>query len=150
MAKDEDIAVFRLAVRYWSEENFEGVFSLLADDIVHSVNVDALEIPWASSAAGKPDVVARLGLIAQTFTINAFILENVVCEGDEIRATVLGYHKHKKTGERLDLRVRFRVRVRDGKLARIDEFLDAAYIEAFERFVRYVEEAAQAAGAASA
>jgi ketosteroid isomerase-like protein len=59
---------------------------------------------------------------------------------------VLGYHVHRKTRERLDVRVRFRVRVRDGLIVRIDEFLDAAYIEAFQRFVSYLEQTAQDAG----
>lgn len=147
MSKDDDIAVFRLAVRYWSEGNFDGVIALLADDIVHNVNVDKLKIPWVSSAAGKADVTARLALIGRTFVVNAFIIENLVCDGEEIRATVLGYHRHRKTGERLDVRVRFRVRVRDGLLSRIDEFLDEAYIDAFQRFVTYLEEAAIEAGA---
>jgi ketosteroid isomerase-like protein len=146
MSKDEDIEIFRLAVRNWSEGNFDGVVALLADDIVHSVNVDALEIPWVSSAAGKPNVTARLQLIVDTFIVNAFVIESLTCEGEEIRATVLGYHVHRKTGERLDVRVRFRVRVRDGLIVRIDEFLDAAYIDAFQRFVTYLEQSAAEAG----
>ncbi|MCC7253821.1 nuclear transport factor 2 family protein [Hyphomicrobium sp.] len=145
MSQEEEAAVFRLAVRHWSDGNFEGVLALLADDIVHSVNVDALQIPWVSSAEGKPEVSARLKLIIDTFVVDAFVIENLVYENGEIRATVLGYHVHRKTRERLDVRVRFRVRVRDGLIVRIDEFLDAAYIEAFERFVRYLEQAAQQA-----
>ncbi|WP_072395622.1 nuclear transport factor 2 family protein [Hyphomicrobium sp. CS1GBMeth3] len=143
-AKDEE--VFRTAVRHWSDGNFSGVLALLADNIVHNVNVDALQIPWVSSAVGKPEVSARLKLIADTFIINAFIVESLVRERDEIRASVLGYHRHRKTGERLDVKVRFRVRVRDGLIVRIDEFLDAAYVGAFERFVRYLEQSAQEAG----
>lgn len=146
MSQEEEIAVFRRAVRCWSEEDFEGAVALLGDDIVHTVNVDALQIPWVSSAEGKVNVSARLKLIADTFVINAFIIEALAYEAGEIRATVLGYHVHRKTRERLDVRVRFRVRVRDGRIARIDEFLDAAYIEAFQRFVTYLEQSAQEAG----
>ncbi len=146
MSKEDDAEVFRLAVRHWSDGNFEGVLSLIADDIVHIVNVDALGIPWVSSAEGKTAVTARLMLIAETFVVDAFIVESIVYEQDEIRATVLGYHTHRKTRERLDVKVRFRVRVRDGLIVRLDEFLDAAYIDAFERFVRYLEQTAQEAG----
>jgi ketosteroid isomerase-like protein len=147
MSLEDDAAVFRLAVRHWSDGNFDGVLALLADDIVHTVNVDALQIPWVSSAEGKANVSARLKLIIDTFVVDAFIIEALVHEGEDIRATVLGYHVHRKTRERLDVRVRFRVRVRDGLIVRIDEFLDAAYIEAFERFVRYLEQSAQEAAA---
>jgi ketosteroid isomerase-like protein len=146
MSQEEEIAVFRRAVRCWSDEDFESTVALLADDIVHTVNVDALQIPWVSSAEGKANVSARLKLIADTFVINAFVLETITYEEGEIRATVLGYHVHRKTRERLDVRVRFRVRVRDGLIVRIDEFLDAAYIEAFQRFVSYLEQTAKDAG----
>jgi len=146
MSQEEEIAVFRRAVRCWSDEDFEGTVALLDDDIVHTVNVDALQIPWVSSAEGKANVAARLKLIADTFVVNAFVLETITHEEGEIRATVLGYHVHRKTRERLDVRVRFRVRVRDGRIVRIDEFLDAAYIEAFQRFVSYLEQTAQDAG----
>jgi ketosteroid isomerase-like protein len=146
MSRELDAAVFRLAVRHWTDGDLEGVLSLIADDIVHVVNVDALEIPWVSSAEGKPALTARLMLIAATFDINAFIIESLVLEKDDIRATVLVYHTHKKTRERLDIRVRFRVRVKNGLIVRMDEFLDAAYIDAFNRFVKYLEETAQAAG----
>ena len=146
---EEDAEVFRRAVRNWSDGNFEGVLALLSDDVVHTVNVDALEIPWVSSAAGKNAVQARLQLIAETFIVNAFIIETLVHENDEIRATVLGYHMHRKTRERLDVRVRFFVRVENGLIVRLDEFLDAAYIQAFERFVRYLEQTAQETGIAS-
>jgi ketosteroid isomerase-like protein len=145
MSREQDAAVFRQAVRYWNDGNLEGVLSLIADDIVHVVNVDALEIPWVSSAEGKPALTARLMLIAATFVINAFIVESLVHEKDDIRATVLVYHTHRKTGEPLDVKVRFRVRVRDGLIVRMDEFLDAAYIDAFNRFVKSLEETAQAA-----
>ena len=138
MSLEEDGAVFRQAVRNWSDGNLDGVLALLGDDVVHTVNVDALKIPWASSAVGKADVSARLKLIIDTFGVDAFVIENLVYEEEELRAAVLGYHVHRKTGERLDVRLRFRVRVRDGLIVRLDEFLDAAYIDAFERFVRYL------------
>jgi ketosteroid isomerase-like protein len=138
MSLEEDGAVFRQAVRNWSDGNLDGVLALLGDDVVHTVNVDALKIPWASSAVGKADVSARLKLIIDTFVVDAFVIENLVYEEEELRAAVLGYHVHRKTGERLDVRLRFRVRVRDGLIVRLDEFLDAAYIDAFERFVRYL------------
>jgi hypothetical protein len=49
---------------------------------------------------------------------------------------------HRKTRERLDVRVRFRVRVQNGLITRVDEYLDAPYIEAFQRFVTYLEQPA--------
>ena len=125
---------------------FAGVLALLADDIRHTVNVDALGIPWMASAEGKADVAARLGLIRETFIIDAFVIESLITEAEDIRATVVGYHTHKTTGERLDVRLRFRVRVRDGLLVQLDETVDAAYFEAFQRFVSYLGQTAEELG----
>jgi len=146
MSQEEEIAVFRRAVRCWGEGDFEGTIATLDEATVHIVNLDPLVVPWLSSAEGKRDVSANLKLIIDTFIINAFIIEALSYENGEIRATVLAYHVHRKTGERLDVKVRFRVRVRNGLIVRVDEFLDAAYIEAFERFVRHLEQTAQEAG----
>ncbi len=142
MSREEEAAVFRLAVRRWSDGDFDGVLALLADDIIHTVNIDALQIPWVASAAGKAEVTARLKVIQATFVVDAFIIESLVYEPEAIRATVLGYHKHRKTQERLDVRVRFLVRVRDGLIVRLDEPVDGAYFEAFQRFVSYLQQAA--------
>ena len=148
MPREQEAAVFRLAIRHWNDGDLDGVVDLLADDICHTVNVDALEIPWMKSAEGKAEVAARLNLIRETFIINAFVIESLVFEADDIRATVFGYHTHKKTGERLDVRLRFRVRVKDGRIARLEETVDAAYFEAFERFVRYLGQTAEELGSA--
>lgn len=147
MSLDETERVFRQAIRNWSDGNLDGVVALLADDIVHNVNVDALQIPWVSSTVGKAEVCGRLKLIMDTFVINAFVVESLVREKTHIRAVVLGYHTHRRTGERLDVKLRFRARVANGLIVQLDEFLDAAYIEAFERFVKYLEQTAQEAAA---
>lgn len=146
MPRESDVSVFRLAVRYWNDGDFDAVLALIADDIRHTVNVDALGIPWMASAVGKADVAARLGLIRETFVIDAFVIESLIMETEDIRATVVGYHTHRKTGERLDVRLRFRVRVRDGMLVWLEETVDAAYFEAFERFVRYLAQTAEELG----
>ncbi len=146
MTQEEDAAVFRQAVRYWNDDNIAGVLSLMADEIVHTVNVDALGIPYVSRAEGKPAVTARLNLIAATFVIDAFVVENVFFDDDEIRANVLGYHTHRKTRERLDVKLRFRIQVRDGLIVRLEEFIDGPYFEAFEKFVKYLEQTAMEQG----
>lgn len=144
MSQKEEIAVFRRAVRCWGEKDFAGTIATLDDAIVHNVNVHA--IPWLTGAEGKDEVASNLKLITDTFVINAFIIEALFYENDEIRANVLGYHVHRKTRERLDVRVRFRVRVQNGLIVRVDEYLDGPYIQAFQRFVTYLEQPAQDAG----
>jgi ketosteroid isomerase-like protein len=144
MSQKDEIAVFRRAIRCWGDRDFAGTIATLDDAIVHEVNLDA--IPWLTGAEGKDNVAANLKLITDTFVINAFIIEALFYENEEIRANVLGYHVHRKTRERLDVRVRFRVRVQNGLIVRVDEYLDAPYIQAFQRFVTYLEQPAHDAG----
>lgn len=145
----DNAGVFRLAVQKWSSGDVEGVLALLADDIVHTVHVGNVDVPYMISAEGKDAVRQRFEVILATFFVNAFVIESLVETAEEIRASVRGYHEHKTTGERLDVTLRFHARVKDDQIARLDEFVDAAYFEAFERFVRYLEETAQVLGGGS-
>lgn len=132
----------------WGEGKLDEFMDCLADDIVYNVNVEG--IGYAASANGKSEVRARLQLLLDTFVVQAFVVEEIVHEADFTRTRVLGYYKHKRTGERLDIAPRFRGYVREGLLVRIDEVQDAAYIQAFERFVRFIEHEAELQRAASA
>jgi ketosteroid isomerase-like protein len=148
MSLEDERAVFLLAHHRWNAGDLDGFMECIAPDIVYTVNVDGTDVPYAASANGKDEVRRRLQLLLDTFVVNAFVVESMVHEKEESRSRVLGYYRHKKTGERLDIKVGFRGRVKDGLLTRIDEQHDAAYIEAFERFVRYIEQTAIEAGAA--
>lgn len=135
-------------MRCWNAGDFDGVTALLDDEICHTVNVDKLGIPWMMSATGKAEMAGRLALIRETFVIDAFMLESLVHETRSLRARVHAIHTHKKTGERLDVRLRFRVFVKAGRIVRLEETVDGTYFEAFERFVRYLEERAVEIGVA--
>jgi ketosteroid isomerase-like protein len=139
----DDVAVVRLVIQKWSASDLAGVLKLLSDDIVHTVHVGELDVPYMASANGKEELRQRLQMILDTFFVNAFVIDSLVHERDEIRMSVRGYHEHKRTGERLDVSVRFHFRVRKGAIMKIDEYVDTAYFAAFERFVRYLEETAQ-------
>ena len=48
--------------------------------------------------------------------------------------------------EILDAMIRFNAWVEDGKIKRVEEFVDARYLEAYERFVAHMQSAAAADG----
>lgn len=143
MATDQERSAFYLAHLAWGAGDFEGFMALLADDIVYTVNLDGTEMPYAASTVGKDQVRLRMLLLLDTFVVNAFVMEYLVHEPDYSRSSVLGYYKHKKTGERLDIRLRFRGWVKDGLITRLEEYHDTAYVEAFHRFVTHLQNAAQ-------
>ena len=139
MPTSADHAAFEEAHVRWAASDLESFLELLTDDILYNVNVDGLAVPYASSALGKEDVRQRLQLLLDTFTVDKFVPESIVEEGECLRSVVVGHYTHHKTKEQLHVRVRFRVWFRDGLIARMDEHHDAAYVEAFQRFVFHIE-----------
>jgi ketosteroid isomerase-like protein len=142
MSLAEERSAFYRAHLAWGDNDLDAFMSYLAEDVVYVVNVDGLEVPYAASAVGKAEVRQRLQLLLDTFVVNAFVAEDIVHEPEFSRSRVIGYYKHKKTGERLDTKLRFHGWIKDGLLVRIEEYLDAAYVEAFQRFVMHLEAAA--------
>ncbi|PPD29077.1 MAG: hypothetical protein CTY20_07560 [Hyphomicrobium sp.] len=143
MSLDHERAVVEQAHLAWGESDLEGFLACLTEDVVYAVNVDGLQVPYAASTAGKQPLRERLTLLLNTFEIQAFVIQGLAHDADCIRTSVLGFYKHKKTGERLDVRLRFVTYVASSLITRIEEYHDAAYVEAFQRFVAYLEAAAE-------
>lgn len=127
----------------WAKSDLEGFLKLFTEDVLHTVNVDGLAVPYASSALGKEDVRQRLQLLLHTFTVDKFEPESFHDEADHCRSVVVGHYTHRVTGEVLRVKVRFRVWFRDGLISRMSEHHDAPYVEAFERLVFHLQNAAE-------
>lgn len=128
---------------FWGESDLEGLLSCFTDDIVYNVNVDGKQVPYAASAIGRDAVRLRLQLLLDTFEVQAFVIESIIHTAECTKTRVLGFYKHKVTGERLDIFPHFHAFVRNGLIHRLDEIQDAPYVEAFQRFVAYLEAAAR-------
>lgn len=146
MSLEQKRAVFERAHRAWATGDFAGFLNCLDDDILYLVNVDGIQVPYAMSAVGKADVQDRFKLLLDTFDVTTFDPELIVHEADYSRSLVHGVYRHKKTGEILDIKVRFRGWVEGGLLKRIEEIHDARYIEAYERFVFHMMQAMEERG----
>lgn len=143
MSLDRDRAPVRRALERWAAGDLEGALAQFSDDILYLVNVDGLAVPFVSSTLGKEDLRQRLQLIKSTFHEERFEITSVVHEADHTRALVTVENRHRATGERLCVRLRLRYRVEDGRIVRAEEHLDAQYVEAFQRFVFHMENAAR-------
>jgi ketosteroid isomerase-like protein len=148
MSLDEERSAFLRAHLAWEAGDFDGFMSYIDDDIIYIVNVDGIQVPYAMSAVGKHDVQDRLQLLLDTFVVVTFAVEQLVHEAEYSRSLVHGVYRHKQTGEVLDVRVRFHGWVENGVLTRLEEIHDARYIEAYERFVFHMMQAAQRLGGA--
>lgn len=146
MSSGRESMVVEEAHLAWAAGDFTHFMSLIDEDIIYIVNVDGMQVPYAMSAVGREDVRYRLQMLLDTFVVETFEIEQLVHEAEVTRTRVHGVYRHKKTGEILDIKLRFRGWVRDGLLVRIEEMHDARYIEAFERFVFFMQQAAEGGG----
>ncbi len=140
----ERAAVHR-ALDRWAAGDLEGALAQFSEDILYLVNVDGLAVPFVASSLGKEDLRQRLQLIKVTFYEDTFEPETIIHEADHSRAVVVVENRHKLTGERLCVRMRLRYWVENGLIVRAEEHLDAQYMEAFQRFVFHMENAARSA-----
>jgi ketosteroid isomerase-like protein len=142
MSRETERALFVEAHLAWGRGDFEGFMALLDDDVTYIVNVDGIQVPYAMSAVGKEDARGRFQLLLETFEVTTFDVLKVIDGEDHFTSAVHGVYRHKATKEILDVRVRFRGWLRNGKFVRIEEIHDARYVEAFERFVFHIQNAA--------
>lgn len=131
--------VFERAVTAWANGDIPATLELMSDDVCHAVNVDGTVAPFAASVRGKDEMRRKLQLLVATFDFGAYVTNHVTIEGQRVRARMKIIFIHKATGERLSTSFRFVIEVRDGRIATIEEFHDAAYLEAFARLVSSVE-----------
>ena len=108
MSLTDERSAFVRAHLAWEAGDFDGFMRCIADDIMYIVNVDGLQVPYAMSAVGKEDLRGRLQLLLDTFFVTTFAIEKLVHEAESSRTVVHGVYRHKKTGEVLDIKVRFR------------------------------------------
>ncbi len=143
MTLDEERVAFHLVHERWAAGDLDGVMQLFHEDVLHLINVDGFAVPYAASSYGKEDLRLRLQLVLDAFYVDKFEIESYVHEPAFSRAVAITHKTHKKTGERLCERLRFRYWFRQGLIVRVEENHDAPYIEAFERLVSHAGYGAQ-------
>ena len=126
--------VFERAATAWSNYQLEQTLSFMSEDVEHTLNVDGGRVPFAASVKGKPAMRAKLQLVRDIFEIGAYVTDHIAVRGERLRANMKIIYIHRASGERLITRFRFDIRQRNGLMEQIDEFHDAAYLEAFMRY----------------
>lgn len=143
MSLDVDRAAFHLVHERWAVGDLDGVMQLFHEDVLHLINVDGFAVPYAASSYGKEDLRLRLQLVLDAFYVDKFEIESYVHEPESSRSVVTTHKTHKRTGERLWERLRFRYWFKDGLIVRVEERHDAPYIEAFQRLVSHMQNSAR-------
>lgn len=130
---------FEASHEAWAAGDFAGFLAGLHDNIEWIVNMDGIAMPYVLSSIGKEDLRWRLQHLMNIFRIERFDVEQVVHGADTCRSVVSISYVHRGTGEPLDVKLRFTGWQAGGVLVRCEERSDAAYVSAYDRFVRFLE-----------
>jgi ketosteroid isomerase-like protein len=124
--------VLDTALVAWSREDIEGVLSCFVDDLTY----------WCNTGAphGSPLTISGKQAFG-TFLQSMQVAERVAVSEyfrlvDGVgRASIEYFVKHKRTGHALNGSYRQLISFRDGKIARLEEYHDAARMAAFWRLI---------------
>jgi ketosteroid isomerase-like protein len=124
----------------WANRDLEGTLGFFTEDVVHILNIDGTVAPFAASVEGKPALREKLLLLLDTFDVGTLINDGHRVEGCRASGSYKFTYIHRATGERLSGSFRFVIEQRGGLIFRMEEYHDAAYVEAFVRLVAMPKE----------
>lgn len=127
--------IFESAATGWANHDIERTLGFMSEDVVHTLNVDGELVPFAASVRGKAAMREKLTIVLDTFEIGAYVTDHLSVQSNKLRANMKMIYIHRNSGERLITNFRYVIEQLDGVMVRIDEFHDAAYLEAFVRYV---------------
>lgn len=119
----------------WASGDLGATVSFIADDCIYALYISSEALPFAGETVGKAAIVDALRLIRTQFDYVLYRPHRYVSEGDHVRLRVEHMYRHRASGEVLSGNFRLVVEVRDGLIARADEYHDRAMVEAFIRLV---------------
>ncbi len=119
--------------RYWSVQDVQLACSVLADDCVLTMNIAETLLPFAGEKCGREAIEAALHTILAEWDYIRFEFTIVSINGSLARCKIAYVYRHRRSGADLPGTSRLNIAVGDGCITRIDEYHDAAMVEAFMR-----------------
>lgn len=110
-----------------------GAMTRVAPDIVYTLNVSPDALPIGGETVGWDAVNAMMLGIRDVFDYLVYKPHILSVDGNVVRARIELMLRHKPSGEILTGQMRSVFTVRDGLIARVDEFVDAPMVESFMR-----------------
>ncbi len=131
------IEVVEAAHGYWAVQDVEMTLAHMAADIVFVLYLDKEAVPFGGETRGQDALRTVLHDIITDFDFLKYEPRSLDADGDVIRTQVDYVYRHRPTGETLVGSKRLVLTVRDGLIARMDEYHDAALVESFMRLARW-------------
>src|SRR5665647_2890992 len=116
----------------YKDKNIKGLLELYHDDIEWIGN-DSDHIPYAGSYHGKAQVAQFFTKLDQAQDVITFEPQKFIAEGDTVVVTGISSWHVKSTGQTYDNPWVHVMTVRDGKVARFQQYNDTAAAEAAYR-----------------
>ncbi len=117
----------------WAEDPAGTMATMVAPDIVYTLNVMPEAILLGGETVGWDAVNAKMMGIREVFDYLVYIPRILGADGQKVRARVELIFRHKASRELLMGQMRTVVTVRDEQVVRVDEYVDAPLIESFMR-----------------
>ena len=125
----------------WSVQDVEMTVAHVHEDFVYALYISETALPYGGETRGRDNVRAVLYAILAEFDYLRYEPEIISVEGDVVRVAATFVYHHRRTGEDLSGTKRMVFQLSDGRIARIDEYHDAAKVEAFMRLAAQRTEA---------
>ena len=131
----EPADVIRMFLDLWESGAKRDAIALFADDAVFAFHVPQHVLPFAGETRGRASISDRLMCLVEQFDTEVFNGPILRTSGDQVHAHVHFCTVHRVTGQRIEGRTRIVAVVREGQIARWDEYHDADKFAAFMRLV---------------
>ncbi|GAC1372921.1 MAG: nuclear transport factor 2 family protein [Hymenobacter sp.] len=133
MNEQQNTHVVQEGYAHFSQGDIPGLLNLFTDDIEFIIPGPSQVIPFAGVYRGKEQVAAFFAKLHDAMDFERFEAQEYIAQGD--RVVALGYSKvHvRATGKPNEEEWAHAFLMRDGKVARLQEFTDtAATVQAFQ------------------
>ena len=109
----------------YARRDFARVASLIHDDIDWVIHAPVSVFTFAGPRRGRAAVLQAMGAIAEQYTIESYMPEIVLVDGDRAAVTSDASFKQRSTGRVLRFRIANFLRFADGKLIEFREFMNS-------------------------
>jgi ketosteroid isomerase-like protein len=123
-------------LKCWIAQDVELTVAHAADDVVYALHISKEALPFGGETHGKERIRGVLYAILADFDYLKYEPVILGAQDDMVRVQVSFIYHHRRTGEDLVGSKRLVIKLRDGLIARVDEYHDAALVEAFMRLAQ--------------
>lgn len=121
----------------WSTQDVEMAIQHAHEDVIYALYISQTAIPWGGETRGKAQCRDVLYSILAEFDYLRYEPTIVAIDGDVVRAQVRFVYRHRRTAADLSGSKRLVFTVKDGFIVRVEEYHDAAMVEAFMRLAAH-------------